>query len=236
MANNNPGCLGFLFQLFGVKLKNTNKEVVESLPYAMRDDFLSPSEFAFYKILSLVIPKEFVIFTKVALKDIFFVTEKDRSKQSTYLNKISKKHVDFLVCNASSMKAVCGIELDDTSHARQDRMIRDEFVNEVFKTAGLPLIRYTNKRSYVLAEVEEKLQTIINPTKVETVSFQTSTIGEKIESNENSTMTPLCPKCHTPFVLRLAKSGKNVGKQFYGCSNYPKCREMLEMVSVNLGN
>jgi ssDNA-binding Zn-finger/Zn-ribbon topoisomerase 1 len=229
MANNNPGCLGFLFKLVGVNPKNTNKIEDEVFPYALRDDFLSPSELSFYKIVRLVLPKEFVIFTKVALKDIFFVTEKDRSKQSTYLNKISKKHVDFLVCNAESMKPVCGIELDDTSHERQDRVIRDKFVNEVFNNAQLPLIRYTNKRSYILSEVEEKLQAIINPSKIDEVNFHTLKLDEKVNVNENSTINPICPKCHSPFVLRSAKSGKHVGKQFYGCANYPKCREILEI-------
>jgi ssDNA-binding Zn-finger/Zn-ribbon topoisomerase 1 len=232
MVNNNPGCLGFLFQLIGINPKSSNKIAVEEFPYAMRDDFLSPAELSFYKILRLVMPNEFVIFTKVALKDIFFVTEKDRSKQSTNMNKISKKHVDFLVCNAEAMKPVCGIELDDTSHERQDRVIRDTFVNQVFKSAKLPLIRYTNKRSYVLSEVEEILQAIINPTKDE-VHFQTLKIEEKektnVNINVNETINPICPKCHTPFVLRSAKSGKHAGKQFYGCTNYPKCRETMEM-------
>lgn len=55
------------------------------------------------------------------MKDIFFVTEKDRSKHQTYFNKISKKHVDFLICSAQSKKPLWGNELDDTSHAREDR-------------------------------------------------------------------------------------------------------------------
>lgn len=232
MANNNPGCLGFLFQLIGINPKSSNKIADEEFPYALRDDFLSPSELSFYKILRLVMPNEFVIFTKVALKDIFFVTEKDRSRQSTYMNKISKKHVDFLVCKAETMKPVCGIELDDTSHERQDRLIRDRFVNQVFQNAQLPLIRYTNKRSYVLSEVEEKLLAIINPSKDE-VHFQTLKMEEKEKANVNETTNPVCPKCHTPFVLRSAKSGKHFGKQFYGCTNYPKCRETME-ISENL--
>jgi hypothetical protein len=238
MANNNPGCLGFLFQLIGVNPKSSkkiideessNKVAEEEFPYALRDDFLSPSELSFYKIIRLVMPNEFLIFTKVALKDIFFVTEKDRSRHSTYMNKISKKHVDFLVCNAETMKPVCAIELDDTSHERKDRVIRDQFVNQVFQHAHLPLIRYTNKRSYVLSEVEEKLLAIINPPKEE-VDFQTLKREEKEKANVNDeTSIPVCPKCHTPFVLRSAKSGKHVGKQFYGCTNYPKCRETMEL-------
>jgi hypothetical protein len=34
----------------------------------------------------------------------------------------------------------------------------------------------------------------------------------------------ICPRCGNKLVLRTAKRGENVGNQFYGCSNYPKCR------------
>lgn len=33
-----------------------------------------------------------------------------------------------------------------------------------------------------------------------------------------------CPRCGGELVVRTAKKGKRVGKQFLGCSNYPKCR------------
>lgn len=33
-----------------------------------------------------------------------------------------------------------------------------------------------------------------------------------------------CPKCGGTLVLRTAKKGANAGNQFYGCSNFPKCR------------
>lgn len=33
-----------------------------------------------------------------------------------------------------------------------------------------------------------------------------------------------CPKCGSELVLRTAKKGANIGKEFYGCSGFPKCR------------
>ncbi|MBR3447258.1 MAG: topoisomerase DNA-binding C4 zinc finger domain-containing protein [Oscillospiraceae bacterium] len=33
-----------------------------------------------------------------------------------------------------------------------------------------------------------------------------------------------CPRCGAELVLRTAKKGNNAGKQFYGCSAFPKCR------------
>ena len=33
-----------------------------------------------------------------------------------------------------------------------------------------------------------------------------------------------CPKCGSAMVLRTSKKGANAGKQFWGCSAFPKCR------------
>ena len=33
-----------------------------------------------------------------------------------------------------------------------------------------------------------------------------------------------CPRCGSPLALRTARKGANAGNQFYGCSNFPKCR------------
>ncbi len=40
----------------------------------------------------------------------------------------------------------------------------------------------------------------------------------------NSSKPLKCPKCGASLVLRTATRGANAGNQFYGCSNYPKCR------------
>lgn len=40
-----------------------------------------------------------------------------------------------------------------------------------------------------------------------------------------------CPKCGKPMILRTARSGNNQGRQFFGCSGYPKCR-MVRQIPV----
>lgn len=39
----------------------------------------------------------------------------------------------------------------------------------------------------------------------------------------------ICPRCGTAMVMRTAKKGNNVGKQFWGCSAFPKCRGIIEL-------
>lgn len=33
-----------------------------------------------------------------------------------------------------------------------------------------------------------------------------------------------CPVCHSAMVLRTARKGVNAGSEFWGCSDYPRCR------------
>ncbi|MFM5171160.1 NERD domain-containing protein [Aeromonas veronii] len=42
---------------------------------------------------------------------------------------------------------------------------------------------------------------------------------------------PLCPRCGNPMVLRTTKRGDNRGNQFWGCSGYPKCREIKTLLN-----
>lgn len=49
---------------------------------------------------------------------------------------------------------------------------------------------------------------------------------EKVEKGDSEKLPDSpkkCPRCGAPLVLRVAKSGKNVGNQFWGCSSFPKC-------------
>ena len=39
---------------------------------------------------------------------------------------------------------------------------------------------------------------------------------------------PPCPECGAPMRKRSARSGKNPGKPFWGCSGYPKCTGVRE--------
>lgn len=39
----------------------------------------------------------------------------------------------------------------------------------------------------------------------------------------------ICPRCGAALVVRTSKKGDNVGKQFWGCSMFPKCRYIENM-------
>lgn len=39
----------------------------------------------------------------------------------------------------------------------------------------------------------------------------------------------ICPRCGAELVLRTARRGASIGKQFYGCSGFPRCRFVMNI-------
>lgn len=186
----------------------------EKLPYRVTDNFLTNTERSFYHSLKLCVGDKAVICPKVGLKDIFFIGKGVGKGYMKYFGKIAKKHVDFLLCDPNTMKPLCGIELDDISHTNKKNYERDLFVEKVYKDANFELIRISSKSGYTYTEIETALTGVFNR-------------SQEISVVQNNNETVLCPKCSTPMVLRKATKGQNAGKEFYGCPNYPKCKEVI---------
>ena len=55
-------------------------------------------------------------------------------------HKIMSKHVDFVIYDGDMMHLKVIIELDDSSHDREDRKERDEFVDFILKDCGYKVI------------------------------------------------------------------------------------------------
>ena len=52
---------------------------------------------------------------------------------------------------------------------------------------------------------------------------------EKEMVKQDTSEEKICPKCGNIMILRTAKKGANAGKQFYGCSAFPKCRYIVNV-------
>lgn len=120
----------------------------EPLPYRLRDDFLSPAERHFYRVLQEATSDWVILHTKVNLGDLFYPATRDRSKWQIYRNKIDRKHVDYLLIDLQTLQPILGVELDDKSHKRPDRQDRDQFVDAVFAAAALPIIHVPVAKGY----------------------------------------------------------------------------------------
>ena len=51
--------------------------------------------------------------------------------------------------------------------------------------------------------------------------------SDRSDPTDPTDRIPACPQCSKAMVLRTAKSGRNSGQQFWGCSDYPRCTGAL---------
>jgi len=119
-------------------------------------NLFSPAERSFFSILVGAVGSQYTVFAKVRLADVVKVVDaRDKSAWWRAFNKISAKHLDFVVCDSSSSAIVCCIELDDVSYGRDDRKTRDQFLERTLAQACVPLLRVPARRSYVPQQIRE---------------------------------------------------------------------------------
>jgi hypothetical protein len=122
-------------------LSNGVQETKVPLPYRQKQYFFSKSELEFYKILnSHLDAHRYTVFTKVRLADFVEVLSASRGEYK-WLNKIIKKHVDFLIWDLVESKIVLAIELDGKSHNGATMTKSDSFKDDLYETVGLRLER-----------------------------------------------------------------------------------------------
>ena len=132
----------------------------EFYPYKLTQSLLTASEAVFYAALLLAVGTRYVVFAKVRLADL--CQDLDRWADTAAFNQVSSKHVDFVLCDATTFKPVLAVELDDRSHVRANRRDRDALVDRVFQTMGLGAYRQWVRRSYdpaaIARGIEDALQ------------------------------------------------------------------------------
>lgn len=132
-----------------------------SLPYKSRTYLLSKGEAAFYHVLLPLVGNQCTIAMKVRLSDIVKCSRE--AWRAGYGNRIVQKHVDFVLIDARNTRILGVIELDDRSHDRQSRRDRDDFVDAVLGSAGIPIAHVRAASHYDRNAVRERLSAVLAP-------------------------------------------------------------------------
>ena len=116
--------------------------------YKIKEEFITENELKLYKVLKKVAYElKLDIFTQVALNRILEIN--NRRKQQQLRNRIDRKSIDFVLYDEKTKKIVCCIELDDSTHEREERIERDLFLDKIFKdTIKLIRIKVQNYYDY----------------------------------------------------------------------------------------
>jgi len=195
-------------------------------PYKAKGPLLTPAERSFYGVLEHAFGDKVEIFGKVRLADLIEpIQGMSRSKWQKAFNRISPKHVDYLLCSKKDLSIICAIELDDASHQKAGRAQRDDFLDGVFASANIPLLRVPAQAGYTPSQIRAMVLRLLAP-RSRHPGVQRAVAGAAGQEHEAKS----CPKCSSPLLMRLAKSGAYAGKRFWVCSTFPKCRYTQELV------
>lgn len=148
------------------------------------------------------------IFPKVRLADII---ELDRAitYNKDYLWKITNKHVDYVICNNSTLDVICVVELDDYTHENDEAKIKDMFIMQALYAAGIPTVRIR--------------------TRIKNISRKDL---ELVDDYINKALAQPCPRCGKPMIPRKSNCSSNRGHRFYACSDFKYCKTTIDIDPV----
>lgn len=190
------------------------KQVKDRLPYRLRKQFFSVTETALFSVLQEMSAGRYIICPKVALNDIFYIQRPNENVH--FYNKIFRKHVDFLLCEPENMQPAFGVELVKPI-AKDETRSADQFMEDLFLDAGLPLVHVPTEEQYEVADLVHLFQLALLKVK-ET---------EQLRVDDTSDSAPSCPQCGQVMVLRIHREGPQAGKRYYGCMNAPTCKGVI---------
>ena len=215
--------------------KKDGKGVVD-FPYQSKDVLCSSAERSFLGALDQIVGGGFRVFAKVRLADIIDVQNGlPASARQSAFNRISGKHLDFVVCNANDLSIIGAIELDDKTHRGKSRQERDRFLDKTLEVVGIPILRIKAQSTYSIKEISSSLDSAFNiggevqfkdnQMMDDAVEISDGKPDDKFTDNpEAEIIAPVCPKCGGELVQRIATKGQYAGQKFWGCSNFPKCK------------
>ena len=134
------------------KKKNNEKENINIALYEKKEYLMTRNELKFYKQLKKITDKlDLTIFAQVSLYQII------KNKEYKDFNKIKSKSIDFVITENNGKIKLC-IELDDSPHNKNNRIKRDNFINEIFKQTNINLLRIPVQAFYNLETLENKIK------------------------------------------------------------------------------
>ena len=160
-----------LILFFGLLRKRKGKQaVVEQTvmptgiyPYEKKEFLLSGEEAGFYQLLHSIVGGKFRICMKVDMEALIDVKKNiSASARQGYLKRVNQQYADFVLCREQDLRVICVILLDKKGAASEAQAEEDRFMDQAFKAASLPLIRFKLSAAYNQKAIVAALKKGIN--------------------------------------------------------------------------
>lgn len=144
-----------------INTENSTQQIIDYKNYYRPKRYvISKNELNFYtELLEVAKELDLIVFSQVSLYNILETKPNlDYKTRTIYFNKISSKSIDFVLVDKNDCRIKLCIELDDSSHKRPERIKRDNFINELFKSLEIDLLRYPTYTTYYKDTLKKRIQ------------------------------------------------------------------------------
>ena len=141
-------------KLLGSLADGTKRPQTPTL-FQARQEVLTPQEQAAYRALVDAGADSIVVFPKFHLVD--FLSVRDGVEQISDAVRMDRKRVDFLLCDAKSMRPLAVVELFSNQRKGKRRPYQDPFIARALNLSGLSSFRIEARDSYPIDELRERL-------------------------------------------------------------------------------
>lgn len=128
--------------------------------YKRKNCVMTSTERDFFKFLASAVGDRYYIFPQVHLSAILHHNAHNQGWRGAFAH-INGKSVDFVLCDPIHLCPIAAIELDDRTHLKPDRVLRDIEVARILSEARIPLLRFCNPSKLIKEDVARRIvQTI----------------------------------------------------------------------------
>lgn len=118
-------------------LMRARGEELTSAKYARKKSIVTPCELDFLRTLRKIASDRYEVLPQAALLSVI-----DKRTETAYRNELFRI-IDYVFVDRVTFAPLLLVELNDRSHLRADRKLRDEKVSEICRKAKLPLVTFT---------------------------------------------------------------------------------------------
>lgn len=126
-----------------------------------KEYLLNIPERRFFELLQKNMPAEYIVFPQIVISSIIGIRG-NRHDFWTYLGKINKKTIDFVVFKKPYLEPVLAIEYDGHTHEQPKRIIRDNFVDHVCQKVGIKMVHIKHSDNIDNNSAKEALKNLYN--------------------------------------------------------------------------
>lgn len=124
-------------------------EPLTTAKYSRKKSYITACEFDFLMLLRKIEPSKYEVLPQAALVSVI-----DKLTETSYRNELFRI-IDYIFVDRTTFAPLLLVELNDRSHLRADRKLRDDKVNEICRKAKMPLVAFTTEEAGDFAAVKK---------------------------------------------------------------------------------